>query len=77
LTIPGGQFPEAIDALWVNAHLAIMTQGVPYGAMKDGALAVSKGKIAWVGEKKPYPRILNPEPPKFTTGRGAGSPKGW
>ncbi len=38
------------DSLWLNANLAAMTGGGDrYGAIKDGALAVKDGTIAWVG----------------------------
>ena len=41
------------DALWLNAHLATMAPEVAedggYGAIRDGALGVSDGRIAWVG----------------------------
>ena len=46
------------DALWINAHLATMTRDRPYGALHDAALAVSAGKIAWVGARKNLPRNL-------------------
>lgn len=39
------------DALWVNAHLATMAGGQPYGAIRDGALAVTGGRISWVGPR--------------------------
>ena len=44
------------DALWVNANLATMTRsGRPYGAIENGALAVSDGRIAWVGPEVELP----------------------
>ena len=43
------------DALWINANLAAMTPDRPYGAIHDAALAVSRGKIAWVGAMKALP----------------------
>ena len=43
------------DALWINAHLATMTPDRPYGGIGDAALAVSGGKIAWLGEMKNLP----------------------
>jgi len=46
------------DALWTNAHLATMTPDRPYGTLHDAALAVSAGKIAWVGARKNLPRDL-------------------
>jgi len=39
------------DAIWVNAQLATMRPGSHYGALRDGALAVKDGRIAWVGER--------------------------
>lgn len=37
------------DALWLNAKLATMAGGAPYGAIRDGAIAVKDGRISWVG----------------------------
>ena len=38
------------DTLWVDAHLATMTDGgKPYGEIQRGAVAAKDGKIAWVG----------------------------
>ncbi len=39
------------DGIWVNARLATMRPGSPYGAIEDGALAVKDGKIAWLGAR--------------------------
>lgn len=43
--------PEPLwDHLWTNCHLATMAEGgTPYGAIRNGALAVKDGRIAWVG----------------------------
>jgi len=43
------------DALWINANLAAMTYDRPYGALHDAAIAVLRGKIAWVGDMKNLP----------------------
>ena len=44
------------DTLWLNAHLATMRAGsVPYGAVTDGAIAISAGKIAWAGSRTDLP----------------------
>jgi len=44
------------DAIWLNAELATMAEGkAPYGAIKDGALAVKDGTIAWVGRRAELP----------------------
>jgi imidazolonepropionase len=42
------------DALWLNAHLATMADGAPYGAIRDGALAVKDGRISWVGPRSEW-----------------------
>ena len=40
------------DTLWTNAKLATMREGVgPWGALEDGAIAVTGGKIAWIGPR--------------------------
>lgn len=44
------------DSLWIDGHLATMTQGAaPYGAIRDGAIAVRSGRIAWVGQQRDLP----------------------
>ncbi len=43
------------DALWLNAHLATMqTGGAPYGEIRDGAIAVTGGRIVWVGKRSDW-----------------------
>jgi imidazolonepropionase len=37
------------DTLWINARLATMADAVGYGLIELGAIAVSAGKIAWIG----------------------------
>ena len=40
------------DTLWINANVATMAEGgAPYGAIEDGAVAASGGRIAWVGRR--------------------------
>jgi len=46
------------DLLIVNAGLATMAGGPACGAIRDGALAVSDGCIAWVGARKDLPPAL-------------------
>jgi len=46
------------DLLIVNAGLATMTGGPACGAIRDGALAVSNGRIAWVGACRDLPPAL-------------------
>jgi imidazolonepropionase len=49
---------EPSQDVWVNAHLATMVSGLGYGIVRDAALVVSQGKIAWVGLEKDLPRDL-------------------
>lgn len=42
---------EKVDSLWINVNLATMTESVPYGMVKDGALVVRGGKIDWLGKR--------------------------
>ena len=46
------QLPEEVDALWIGADLATMRQGAeqPYGLIRNSALAVSQGRILWMGK---------------------------
>lgn len=41
------------DSLWLNAHLATMQPGgMPYGEVRDGAIAIAGGRIVWVGKRE-------------------------
>jgi imidazolonepropionase len=44
--------------LIVNAGLATMAGSAAFGGIRDGALAVSNGGIAWVGARRDLPRTL-------------------
>ncbi len=44
------------DSLWIDGHVATMVRGLaPYGAIRDGAVAVLDGRIAWVGLQSDLP----------------------
>ncbi len=45
------------EAIWLG-HLATMAAGAPYGAVRDGALAVRDGRILWVGPRAGLSRDL-------------------
>ncbi|RSZ56758.1 imidazolonepropionase [Massilia atriviolacea] len=45
------------DALFTNVHLATMEQG--YGELRDGAIAVADGRIAWLGPRAEAPRAAS------------------
>jgi imidazolonepropionase len=39
------------DAVVINANLATMREGAPYGAIRDGVIAVRNQLISWVGSR--------------------------
>jgi imidazolonepropionase len=43
------------DSLWLNIHLATMEAGTDYGIIRDAAIAVKDGKIAWLGAAQDLP----------------------
>jgi imidazolonepropionase len=43
------------DTIWINGNLATMTEGAPYGAIEDGAVATSAGVLTWVGARRDLP----------------------
>ncbi len=49
------EFPKDVDALFVNCNLATMAGGAPFGAIKNAALAVEAGRIAWLGSMDELP----------------------
>lgn len=48
------------DALWHHLNLATMAEGSPYGAIENAALAVSDGRILWLGPESELPTGLQP-----------------
>jgi len=58
------------QTLWTNIHLATMTDGSKsYGAIEQGALAISDGKIAWLGKEKNIP-VFDPHQVQVIDGQG-------
>lgn len=43
------------DSLWHNVHLATMDAVSDYGVVRDAAIAVKDGKIAWLGRAQDLP----------------------
>jgi imidazolonepropionase len=43
------------DTLWINAHLAPMTDADGFATIRDGAVAARDGAIAWVGHRADLP----------------------
>ena len=48
------------DSLWLNVHLATMCNG--YGEIRDAAIAVKDGQIAWLGAQNSLPANVNHSP---------------
>lgn len=42
------------DDVWLDANLATMAGGEPYGAIRDGAIASRDGLISWVGPRSAW-----------------------
>jgi imidazolonepropionase len=64
------QIPDKIDSLWVNVHLAAMTESKPYGMLENGALAVSEEKIFWIGTREELPTELESTAANVYDGEG-------
>ena len=45
----------AIDLLLTNACVATMDGAQPFGLVRDGAVGVTKGKVAWIGRAADVP----------------------
>lgn len=46
------------DTLWLNVNIATMAaEAADYGIVEDAALAISKGKISWIGEMQSLPEF--------------------
>ncbi len=46
------------DTLWVDVNLATMVDGgAPYGAVRDGAVGISAGRLAFVGPRTSLPGV--------------------
>ena len=54
MTFP--DFPETVDSLWLDARLATLAGGTPYGIIENGALAVDGGCIVWIGPRDHLPK---------------------
>ena len=63
-------FPAKGDSLWLNVNLATMTEGNPYGMVKDGVLVVGGGKIVWLGERVDLPADYKSRVEKTYDGQG-------
>jgi imidazolonepropionase len=62
---------DKIDSIWIDVHLATMTQTTPYGAVKNGALAVAGEQIVWIGKEDELPADLKSSAADVYDGGGA------
>jgi imidazolonepropionase len=46
---------QFFDTLWIDCHLATMAGRDDYGIVRNGALAVKDGRIAWIGAAEELP----------------------
>jgi imidazolonepropionase len=49
------------DAVWLNANVATMRPDSPYGAIEDGVIAVSGGRISFVGRRSTWKQSARTE----------------
>jgi imidazolonepropionase len=49
------------DAAWLNANLATMLPDSPYGAIRDGVIAVKAERISWVGPRSSWDQKASEE----------------
>lgn len=50
------EYANEYDRIWINARLATMMAGTPYGAIENAALAVKDGRIAYAAPMKALAR---------------------
>ena len=48
-------FPEKIDALWLDCHIATVSGDDSYGVIENGAMAICEGRIVWTGSAEQLP----------------------
>jgi imidazolonepropionase len=53
-----GCHPVKWDSVWLNVNLATMqpSPGDAYGSIRDAALAVADGRVAWIGKRADLPQ---------------------
>ncbi len=62
---------EMWDTLWVDVNLATMVDGgEPYGAVRDGAVGISAGRLAFVGPRAGLPGAPQSLAQDVRSGRG-------
>ena len=69
-TVQSKDITQHWQTLWLNVNLATMTEGgASYGIVEQGALAISEGKIAWLGKELALPDY-NKEKVEVINGQG-------
>src|SRR5581483_8509342 len=49
--------PARWDAVYTRASIATMAPGSAYGVLRNGAMAVADGRIAWIGPRASLPAV--------------------
>jgi imidazolonepropionase len=68
---PEHPIDDRIDSVWINVHLATMTENAPYGKVENGALAVAGEQIVWIGKEDELPADLKFQATEVYGGGGA------
>ncbi len=70
-TIPEMRVSAIWDSLWVDVDLATMrADAAPYGTIRDGAIGIKDGCIAWVGPRAELPDTPRRLAPQVIEGNG-------
>ncbi len=70
MNFPQDPASDKIDSLWVDVHLATMTEDSLYGIVENGALAVGDETIMWVGKQKELPAEIESAAADVYEGQG-------
>lgn len=70
MNFPQDPASDKIDSLWVDVHLATMTEDSLYGIVENGALAVGDETIMWVGKQKELPAEIESAATDVYEGQG-------
>ncbi len=63
--------PATFDLLLTDVHLATMREAVGFGIVRDGAIGIAAGRIAWIGPARNVPRDVRAAARKACDGRWA------
>jgi imidazolonepropionase len=63
--------PATFDLLLTDVHLATMRDASGFGVVRDGAVGITAGRIAWIGPGRDVPRDVRAAARKSCDGRWA------